>query len=321
MENVLVVMPYLEQWSERVWDAFRQIHVKDTKKRLEILRADTKVPSSDHLQAHIEWLNKNSKIVIADITTSNPNVLIEVGIALAIGTPLLLVTQERNKIPTHLKGWIVDEYTLEDESLERLSSNLLLRIEEKLKYLDAKRGETAIQVKYQVECYSNRDIANLHLFFRDALSRIDILTTNLSFLFEEYNDTGISYFNEIQTAMDRPESKLKIRILTLDPESDFAAKRGRQLGYAPQVFRDILRKALSDILDISTKYPKQRFEVRTYDDFPNQIMYRIDDHIFHCVVAQPTASRKHLTFKLNRNHSGVNTSFTDHFQSIWSKVT
>jgi hypothetical protein len=53
MENVLVVMPFPETWSEHAWDRYRQIQVKDTKKRPNILRADAKVPSADHLQAHI----------------------------------------------------------------------------------------------------------------------------------------------------------------------------------------------------------------------------------------------------------------------------
>lgn len=53
MENVLVVMPFPVTWSEHAWDRYRQIQVKETKKRPSILRADAKVPSADHLQAHI----------------------------------------------------------------------------------------------------------------------------------------------------------------------------------------------------------------------------------------------------------------------------
>jgi len=40
MENALVVTPYPEAWSERAWDTYRRIQVKDAKKRPNILRAD-----------------------------------------------------------------------------------------------------------------------------------------------------------------------------------------------------------------------------------------------------------------------------------------
>jgi len=162
----------------------------------------------------------------------------------------------------------------------------------------------------------------LEKYFRDAQSRVDILTTNLSFLFEEYDrvgSTGNTYFDDLRSALDRTDSKLKIRVLTLDPESDFAAKRGKQLGFSSEVFRNMLRKALAATKKIAASYSSDRFEVRTYEDFPNQITYRIDNWIFNCVVAQPTQSRNHLTFKLDRLNQGVDNSFITHFQNVWGK--
>ncbi len=318
--DVLVVMPFGEDWSDQVLDALLKLNIKDTRGRIHVKRADQVVPKVGNLQEHIELLNRGSGLVIADITGANPNVLIEVGIALALQTPLLLITQDRDGIPTHLKGLIIDEYSLTEESLERTTTHLLLRIEEVLSIVKAKRIEASQQQIYSVECFATRNFAALQNYFRESKYRIDILTTNLSFLFEEYGNESSTYFDEIQHAMDRPNSKTKIRLLTLDPESDFAAKRGKQLGYAPQVFRDMLRESLTKVRSFEQKYPRERYEVRVYDDFPNQIMYRVDNDIFHCVVAQPTASRRHLTFKFERHLAGVDSSFTDHFQSIWSKV-
>jgi hypothetical protein len=37
-------------------------------------------------------------------------------------------------------------------------------------------------------------------------------------------------------------------------------------------------------------------------------------------VAQPTQSRNHVTFKLNRKQAGVENSFIAHFQNIWGDV-
>jgi hypothetical protein len=69
----------------------------------------------------------------------------------------------------------------------------------------------------------------------------------------------------------------------------------------------MLRTSLSDTMKIAAFYPSDRFEVRTYEDFPNQITFRIDNWIFNCVVAQPTQSL------------GVDNSFMNHFQNVRDK--
>ena len=320
MYNIVVVMPFSETWSDKVWQSLEGISLRDEKKNIDVVRVDMAATPEGWLAAHIEGVNRKANAVIADVTNSNPNVLIEVGLALASETPLFLISQGFEHIPTHLKGRIVEFYNpKDDDSLHRLQMTLHLRLKETLKYHENIRSEIYHQTQYQVACFARRPEIHFEKYFSEAQVRIDILTTNLSFLHEEYGDKEETYFNRIRDGLNREKSKLKIRILSLDPESDFAAKRGRQLGFAPRVFRDNLRDALFKTREVARDYDKSRFEVRTYDDFPNQIMYRIDDNIFHCVVAQPTQSRHHLTFQLDRRHQGVNASFTEHFQYIWSR--
>lgn len=322
MEDVVVLMPFKEPWSDSLWVSLEQIALLDIKRKINIYRVDMMTTPDEWLAGHIEGIDRKARIVIADLTKQNPNVLIEVGLALALKKPLLLISQGYEHVPTHLKGRIVETYDPSNEdSLKRLVTNLYLRLKEVITYLESKRDEFFARDHYEVECFANRRIVQLERYFREAKDRIDILTTNLSFLFDDYSDAGKVYFDEIRVALDRESSRTKLRILTLDPESDFAAKRGKQLGYAPRVFRDNLRKALANTRKLAEDYETERFEVRTYDDFPNQIMYRIDDDIFHCVVAQPTQSRRHLTFKLHRYQEGVDTSFTEHFQNIWGQAT
>ena len=110
MKDIVVVMPYGDCWSEVVWDALQRISTKDTTKELNLLRVDTRDTPADYLEEKIEAVNKDAQMILADITGNNPNVLIEVGIARGLGTPLLLITQDRAAIPTHLKGRIVEEY-------------------------------------------------------------------------------------------------------------------------------------------------------------------------------------------------------------------
>ncbi len=320
MYSIVVLMPFSENWSDKVWRSLEGIAKRDVSGKVDIVRVDMTTTSEGWLTKHIEDVNRKTGAVIADITTCNPNVLIEVGLALATQTPLFLISQEPDKVPTHLIGRIIEFYNISDnDSLQRLQVNLHLRLQETLRCIEERRADVYSQRQYMVECFSSRPEVHLEKYFSAAQNRIDILTTNLAFLHEAYGDTEETYFQQIQRGLGREKSKLKIRILSLDPESDFAAKRGRQLGFAPRVFRDNLRDALSKTRRVAQDYDRARFEVRTYDDFPNQIMYRIDDDIFHCVVAQPTQSRNHLTFRLDRRHKGVETSFTEHFQYIWSR--
>lgn len=324
MKNILVVMPYKESWSERVWNTLDRINVEDTSKEINLYRVDmTKIKEED-LDKQIEAINREALIVLADLTGSNPNVHIEIGFALALRKPLLLITQHRKFIPTHLRGKIIDEYDPNNaDSLESLKVVMRSRIKDKLEVIEAQAAAQGanqrMELKFNVECYCKRSEVKLEEYFRYARQRIDILTTNLAFLFEEYSEEPRRYFDDIEDAL-KQNPKTKVRILTLDPESDFAAKRGKQLGYSPLVFRDQLRNALKETREIASKYGSDRFEVRTYDDFPNQITYRIDDNILNCLVAQPTQSRNHLTFKLNRKQAGVENSFIAHFQNIWGDV-
>lgn len=319
-KNILTVMPFKEPWSERVWNTLDRLNVEDLGKQLNVYRVDMTQIKDEDLDKHIERINREAHVILADLTGSNPNVHIEIGFALALEKPLLLITQDRKFVPSHLRGKFVEEYDASSQdALEGLKRTVRSRIKEKLEVVEARLAVSSMELKFNVECYYKRAEVKLEEYFRAAKYRIDILTTNLAFLFEEYSEEPRRYFDDIETALNK-YPKTKVRILTLDPESDFAAKRGKQLGYAPFVFRDQLRNALKETREIAGKYGSDRFEVRTYDDFPNQITYRIDDDILNCLVAQPTQSRNHLTFKLNRKQAGVDNSFIAHFQNIWGDV-
>ena len=333
MARIIVIMPFTAEWSDKVWTELSRITVADTGGTLLVDRVDMMQVTEPDLDKHIEEQVSNGDVIVADLTEGNQNVHIEVGYALALKKPLIFIVQDRKWVPAHLRGKIVEEYKVEDTtSLERLRHVITARIRDKIEAaagrLESAKAKHQLAEQYPVECYANRDAIGLERYFREAARRIDILTTNLSFLFDEPQSPEYkrqtppkTYFDEIKNALDRKDSTLKVRILTLDPESDFAAKRGRQLAFAPAVFRDQLRKALKDTKQIADKYPSDRFEVRTYEDFPNQITFRIDDYVFSCVVAQPTQSRNHLAIKLDRHQVGVENSFINHFQNVWGKTS
>ncbi|WP_129633731.1 hypothetical protein [Candidatus Oscillochloris fontis] len=65
-----------------------------------------------------------SDVVIADITFSNPNVLVEVGFAISSKKDVLLITEEVRSIPFDLRSWQVIQYTTTDKGLEKLKALL-----------------------------------------------------------------------------------------------------------------------------------------------------------------------------------------------------
>jgi nucleoside 2-deoxyribosyltransferase len=324
MYNVLICMPYSLAWSEAVWQGLSRMTRKDTSRSLNVYRVDMSKFDQERVADQIEAEIRKAHVIVFDLTEVNPNVHIEIGFALALKKPVFFITQDRRFVTTHLQGRVVEEYSSSPDSLERLSSLLLERTLDKVAVIEgreeSKEATASARENYQVECFKNRAAVHLEKYLRDAKHRIDILTTNLSFLFERYKgSSSATYFDELRGALSQDGSLLKVRILTLDPESEFAAKRGKQLGYSPGVWRDALRQALLETRKIAAEHSLERFEVRTYEDFPNQITYRVDECVFHCVVAQPTASRHHLTFKLDRQQAGVENSFINHFQNVWGK--
>ena len=60
------------------------------------------------------WESINSaSLIIADVTGRNPNVMYEVGIAHAVGKPVVIITQDINDVPFDLKHYrcLIYEYT------------------------------------------------------------------------------------------------------------------------------------------------------------------------------------------------------------------
>lgn len=57
-----------------------------------------------------------ARVLIADLTGKNPNVLYELGLAHAIGKPVILLTQDINDVPFDLRALRVLEYDVNDPS-------------------------------------------------------------------------------------------------------------------------------------------------------------------------------------------------------------
>jgi hypothetical protein len=278
-----------------------------TEHEVELTRADLTPPLDigsleEHLKRQIECCN----FAIAEISQLNPNVLYEMGYAAGVGKPVIIMVQEGVRLPADFGGRLYFRYSIGELNLlpQKLQGFFLGAVEALLakKYLR----------KYVVPCYETREVSDISDKLTSAKERIDIHTTNL------YSLVEAGHIATIKEQL-RSQSTLKVRILTLDPESDLTAHRARQLGISMRHFRDQLRESLEKTSHCLIEFPEQ-CRIATYNEFPTQITFRIDDLVFFHVVSANRQSRNNPILSFNVFSAGVAESVLSHFDTV-SSVT
>jgi len=108
MNTIFVSFPFDGQF-DSVFDVIRDLA---SRRQLNAVRVDQKKvfanpPVADSIQRSI----REARLVIADVTGSNPNVLHEVGLAQAFGKPLVLLTQEApERAAFNIRGLTIIRY-------------------------------------------------------------------------------------------------------------------------------------------------------------------------------------------------------------------
>ena len=317
----MVAMPFSESWSDAV---FRAIEDVMRGIRVDVFKVDTTKRTSLKLAVDVENQIRGADIIVADLSTKNPNVQLEVGFAIANDKDILLCTQAEDDVCAHLRDYLYITYQPDPNGLQELSRQIRLRIQECLERARSEKEKEHLRLQlsttYSVDCFKDRGVAQLADVFSRARRRIDVLTTNLSWLFLTENGSDSSYWEAIEMALKRNEL-LQLRILTLDPESEIAATRGRQLGFEPGNFRDQLRRAYEETRTFANTYPTSRVEIRLYDELPTQITYRIDDEVYTCIVGQPMQSRNYPVLRFHVSNLGVQEAFLSHFLNVWKDAS
>lgn len=84
--------------------------------------------------AHIKQTIRNSRLCVADLTGRNPNVMLEVAIALSVNVPVILITQgEFEEIPFDIRHHRVIRYGSSPEQLAHLKAEVAATIRTTLK--------------------------------------------------------------------------------------------------------------------------------------------------------------------------------------------
>ena len=118
--QVFVLMPFCEEWSDRIWERHLKRIIVDF--GLKIKRADDLY--GPNILADILTGIYESRIILADITSKNPNVMYELGLCHALNKDVVILTQNLDDIPFDLKTSRCLLYKDNSDGYDRLENQL-----------------------------------------------------------------------------------------------------------------------------------------------------------------------------------------------------
>ena len=133
MPSVFVLMPFDDEFNS-IYSGFLEDVLRA--KGFEVTRANNIENQRSIMKDVIEGIVK-SDLIVADLTSSNPNVYYELGIAHALGKPVIHLTQALEEVPFDLKPYRFIEYSTHFDQIGKakglLDSHALRFLEGKLK--------------------------------------------------------------------------------------------------------------------------------------------------------------------------------------------
>lgn len=287
-----------------VYNSLSRLQNIDPKCQIDLSRADAEEVERENLATHVHSCIDSADFCIADITGHNPNVMYEIGFARGKGLKVIVICEEKEIIPTDLKGIMYVKYKTNNLSVLAVG---IKKHFSRISIAPEKRELSLPTVQY----LARRNDVLIREKIRESRLRIEILQTNLSILQRDFID-------DIVTALDTHEN-LRVRILTLDPQSVFVNYRAKQLEDTEvKIFRGELLNALEATASKLRKYGS-RVSIKIYDDFPSQIAFFFDGETLACVVSAIGRSRDNCAFLVPSNMPNAQESFGFHFSHLWSK--
>jgi hypothetical protein len=133
--DILVLMPFAEPLT-----ALYQDHLKAVAQVLQmtIARADDFF-TGGHIMTEIWSAIVKAKVLIADCTGRNPNVFYEIGLAHALGKPVVLITQASEDVPFDLRHYRYIQYEFTPRGMKSFEDTLIRTLKSTLEDDDATR--------------------------------------------------------------------------------------------------------------------------------------------------------------------------------------
>lgn len=114
---VFAVMPFSEPWSDRVYKEMIKPAIE--RSGFECIRGDTPIRVGD-LTSTIWNAIMETGLMIADVSSTNPNVFYEIGLAHGLGKDVFIIKQDKEKVPADFYGTHYYEYDLSNLEAGRI---------------------------------------------------------------------------------------------------------------------------------------------------------------------------------------------------------
>lgn len=276
------------------------------------------------LQDRINSYLRDADLCVADLAgTLNANALLEVGAAYALDIPVIPFSDK--ELPSDIRGNLYVPMELvrlgEEETAKRFKAALRARlIEARGRHRAAKSS-----ARFYSHAFVDRGAVDFFSLMKRCEDRISVLTTNLNYIVNEElkadSDHQATFLQMLADELQSKKSRFELRLLALDPDSNFTNERALSLGRNRQVFREQMREDL----DIAKKFVESgqcpvSAEIRIYDDYPLQMTFFFDETVVASVVAAARSSRHCVTYMHSLGEMGAQESYERHFEQLWAKA-
>ena len=131
----------------------------------------------------------------------------------------------------------------------------------------------------------------------------------------------MSFLEIVARVLPMKAAQFQIRILALDPDSNFTNERASSLGRDRQSFRERMRQDL----DVTKSFIESddctvSAELKIYDDYPLQMTFFFDEFVVSSVVASSISSRYCVTYMHRLTEMGAHQTYEQHFDNLWGKA-
>lgn len=263
----------------------------------------------------------DSDVIIADVSGKNPNVNYELGVAHALRKNVIIISQNIKDIPfdyRHLRtiiydpklvNWSIDLKRKISKTVNTLfqknSKNFELRSLEE--FYDRLSWDKFLGLK---NLFSTRQAMNIHIndLWHRPVSQLDIIAFGLK-SFRDYRNSAV---------VAQVKNGLKIRILTLNPNSPFLKQRERD----EKLVKNSIRKTIIDLEGWCKNINKEvkirnAIKIKFYDSLPLDFYWRQDDSLFVGPYLYGIDSQQTVTYNFSTD-SSVGNFYSIYFEKLWN---
>jgi len=270
-------------------------------------RAD-EVASNLTIEAHAEGSIRGADFCVVNVTDTNPNVMYELGVAVALRKPVILIQEDKaTSLPADLRevGLLSYSHSFMGEFRYKLGEEIQSTVD-LLREEKAEKNQISTQAP---SIYQHQ----LSVFLESFRSTLSALVESPEVLVET-----LLPFLKI-----RKYSEVRIRIACSNPESEFIRVRAEDSGLNVSQHRQHLWHQISKLSETLNEISgsKARTELRLIDSFVTSTLYISDDVALMVPYLADANSRSPVSIAYHRGRNSR--TFDDiqrQFEHYWSRI-